>query len=1015
MAQTGMMTYNNDNFPQPSNIMPHRPPSHLPTEPPLPQATPSTANASVVPPISTAPISTEPTQSQTSTAGASALGFGGPSDWEHFSSAKEEIDDSEAFNFKAELPTSKPDTFHFGHPDASKMESQQVPPNPVERNQTQTESVLPAPLHEAGIQRPVSPQRQYTNRMDSVSSFSSAVSREEDSGPIDNVIQRWSQPLLVQHNTPMSTEPPRVGSPVPVAAEKSPSRIATPVSQLQPSPLQASPRNSPSVVSKVDKPIIQTITTIEDPYADLDPWYKSSLTRFVTMLRKEMTTDSEEEKFKIFSAFMAKETKLREILYNIETEPEASKNKPAIVEPSKPVEAPQEPVKPTLRQLDTDFPIPVEQEDDVLTYSPGGRPVFASSLTRNQADKKKSNIGVQRSTSNPPPPGQLRNRADSLNISGYIGSPVIPRDPLPELPRSTSVPPGASARSSLINLRSTAVYTPFRYQETPQNQAESFNFGRPAYQAYSALRQASAESGRVMAQPSLQPRRDSAALDVPRPVRAEHDETFLGLVREKSVAYRGKRPGTSLANRPPTADPFKKGITMAILDDIRALVPTVLPTPATNPQISNVREELRNFPDDFTYVEKSLEAWDRGAAVRQAQIDNQRRTRQEESERHIDTLFNDKEIGYSDISVLETEFKQTEAQKQLNEERREFDKFVEIVFTRIDERLGSELATLEALYKEALALLNPESGQVSTVKLGKFHLSHVMKNAIDLFQKIERRHDKRTEVVLEQERRKKRTERRYYVFLGDTPGLKKMDKDFEVAEKKILLDAAKARDDRANQLMDAFDEASMRGIGENQRLLDDISLKVEKFDPSLISDKHSLPPQARDILTAACDFVRFLGRDSESILSSFGVADRLLNNADYEVSVAEARVANAGPDIFRRLEEEKKKEDRKIETDLESRMSDVRRGHQEIVKSIVDVLGQMQKHMESSTAVSAGNGSGNKDGTPSVEAMPVTTQPLSTPLTTPGGDEDGQQERLRRALEEAKRRNAAKKEFQVSQ
>ncbi|KMU91446.1 LOW QUALITY PROTEIN: hypothetical protein CIHG_09315 [Coccidioides immitis H538.4] len=537
----------------------------------------------------------------------------------------------------------------------------------------------------------------------------------------------------------------------------------------------------------------------------------------------------------------------------------------------------------------------MEQEDDVITYSPGGRPVLASSLRRKQAELKNS-TGLQRSASNPTPPAQIRNRAESLNATSYVVSTVTSRNPLGELPRATSVPPAGAA--TIIPQASTP-YTPFRYQEGPQRGSEPLSFERPAYQAYSALRQASAESGRVMTQPNSQLRRDSDAPGMPRPLRAEHDETFLGLVREKSVAYRGRRPESSLAIRAPTADPFKKGIATAILDDIRTLVPAIIPNPAADARTAAARDELEKFPDDFNFMEKSLEAWDRGASSRQGQLDGQRRARQEASEHHIDNLFNNKEIGYSDINVLETEFKQTEAQKQLNEERREYDKFVEIVFTRVDERLRAEIATLEGYYKEALDLLNSEADSGSTPKLEKFHLSCAMKNAVDIFQKIEMRHE-RLKLLLSAREEGRRRSAAFFVFLGDSSALKQMDKDFDVADKKILLEAAKARDDRANQLMDVFDEASMRGIGENQSLLDDIFTKIEKLDPSLVSDMNSLPQQAENILTLTSGFVRFLG-------------DRLLNNADYELSVqSEGSQRQSG--YLRRLE--RRDEDLKIEDDL---------------------------------------------------------------------------------------------------
>ncbi|KAI1985324.1 hypothetical protein LOZ53_005091 [Ophidiomyces ophidiicola] len=1020
-AQTGAFSGPNAHYTFPNTIAPERPSSLPPPEPPIVQQ--PTTNETM--PSTTAYVSTPTsvpslpavTQPSNSIPNSSALGLGAPSDWEHLSTNPGEIDDTASFKFKPLNPPQQKQTLDIVS-DIMPTQAQPGTPKPIlqpARSSTPVSHDIPQSDHvspvssEANTTQHVSRPFQQTDRMNSVDSYSSAISVEDGLG-IESVIKQWSQPTMAENKSPVDMgENPVIPAVVP--QEKS-NRATTPVSSLLPSPIRTSPKQTPPAAprSSSTKPAM----AIQDPYADLDPWYKSSLARYVAMLRKEMATESDEGKFKLFSAFMAKESKLREILYSVEILPETPKSKPVVAEPAKQVEPLKEVDRPTLRPLDTDLPIPVDQEDDVVTYSPGGRPVFGSSLVRDKLERT-NDAGLQRSASNPNPPAQVRNRLDASNTLGLVGSPVVTGNPLMNLPRATSVPP--ATQLSIATPELPRAYTPFRYQEAPTVRSPSLDLSRPAYQAYSALRQASAESGRAMAQPTLQPRQDSDTLDVPRPVREEHSETFLGLVREKSVAYRGKRPETNVGNRSPT-DPFKKGIATAILDDIRGLVPAVLPDPSAHTQVVTVRKELQKFSDDFSFMEKSLEAWDRGASARQAQLESVRRTRQEESERHIDSLFNSKEIGYSDISVLENEFKQVEAQKQLNEERKEFDKFVEIVFVRVDERLGSEIESLESLYKETLELLDPESGD-SKDKLEKFHLSYVMKNAADIFQKLEKRHDKRVCATIERERRRKRAERRFFVFMGDSAALKQMDKDFEAVEKRVVLDAAKRRDERANQLMDSLDDASMRGIGENQTLLDDIAMKVEKLDPSLVRSINNLPAHSEATLTSATKFVQFLGRDSESILSSFGIADRVLNNADYEVSVSEARVANAGADIFRRLEEEKKKEDGKIEEDLESRMADVRSGHEEILQSIKDVLDQMQKaglfsgSCDDGDGESGGGGGGGgggegptiPDGTPLVEAIPTRPSPRSS---SPMAETVEQQDRLRKALEEAKKRNAAK-------
>jgi hypothetical protein len=222
-----------------------------------------------------------------------------------------------------------------------------------------------------------------------------------------------------------------------------------------------------------------------------------------------------------------------------------------------------------------------------------------------------------------------------------------------------------------------------------------------------------------------------------------------------------------------------------------------------------------------------------------------------------------------------------------------------------------------------------------------------------------------------------------------------MDKDFETRERRMLLDAARAKDKRANKLMDSFDDASMQGLGANQGLLDNISTKIKALDSNFAQSLDGAAAQnALKLLQGAIDFSNFLGADSEMILKSFGVADRMLNDADYEVSVCEAKVVNSSPAIFRQLEDAKKKEDKKIEEDLQARIASMRGGQQEIVTSIQTALNTIPK------------GDVKAASPPVPAALPVVAELPTSPVSVSA--EEQQQERLRKALEAAKKRNATR-------
>jgi hypothetical protein len=722
-----------------------------------------------------------------------------------------------------------------------------------------------------------------------------------------------------------------------------------------------------------------------DPYEDLDPWSKSSLERYVAMLRKEAVADSDAERFKIFTAFMSKETKLREILYNIEHEPnteEAPSRQPtpALQSPkaqsgkkTPPIESGLIPVESEERNVFADASEDLEDGK----YSPGGRPILPRAHTP-------STLGFPRPATQPP------------------GREHGPFHPL----RTTSVPPSMLDKQELSPLTTNPpqpIYTPFRYTEGPQRGSEHLALDRPAYQAYSALRQASAESGRVMSNAPALGAREEPTPTISQGGKNELDETFIGLIREKSVAYR-KQASRRNSSPPPLPMSLRQGRPTGPIDDLRSMVSSPLAKQSESSWHITTRKDLEKYSNNFDYIREAVKTWEANNKPRRAKVDQERMRRQEESEKRIDELFNDREIGYADINVLEEEFRQTEARAQLDEERQELDDFVAKVFNPLDERLKEEISALQAQYDSALGQLDHENSKIKNSVTDKYNLSHTMKTVNEIYQKLESRYQKRLEIALDREQRRRKTERRPLVFMGDSVALKQLDGNFDEMEKRNILEAAKDRDERANRLMDSFDDAVMHGLGENQSLLDDVSAKLSKIDVTTMRSPSSADSGIEHTLKSLYTLVDSLRQDSESILHNFGTADSALNDADYGVSVAEARYSNAEEDVFQRLEVEKKKEDAKIQAELKSKLDSVRAAPAHITATINDLL-------KSSGEAPIAKPNRLSDSSPANHPVNVL---LPGPRPTPSvgqnkpNEDTEHQERLRKALENAKRRNAAK-------
>lgn len=805
---------------------------------------------------------------------------------------------------------------------------------------------------------------------------------------IDNLIDAWARPLSP------------VREPVQPELERRPSPVERSDSAQTKTSLVGHLRSTSSNSTRaVERPERAATPKNSDPFEDLDPWSKSSLERYVAMLRKEAVADLDEERYKIFTAFMSKETKLREILYNIEHEPESS---PVPMRASE--RAPQQsPSTSNEVQIPVESGlIPVESEDIPSRSTP--------TVTE---DDDVDDVGSEYSSGGRPLLGkQARQGSQFFPSLSTVPSGVESTD---RFSRPLSMAISAESQKQVLEPLTTnpprPIYTPFQYTEGPQRGSDNLTFARPAYQAYSDLRQA-AVSGRVMSNAPAPTSRSGSSAALASPV--EQDETFLGLIRHKSVAYSKPAERTS-PPLPRLPEALRRGPPTGLVEELRTIVWTPLDKQSDSSWHITTREGLEKFPDDFSYIQRTIDQWEETAQARREKLDQERTVRQDESEEHIDDLFNGKAIGYADINTLEEEFRQTEARVQLEEERHEVDDFITHVFNPLDEGLKNEISALRKSYDSALSQLDRD--QQSKGSSSERHSPSVtMKMVNQLHNKLEIRFQKRLDLALDCERRRKKAERRPLVFMGDLVGLRKLDGEFDQMERRNILEASKDRDDRANRLMDSFDDAILHGLGINQSLLDEIASKVARLDSAVLRVSGLPDSEIEQILKSAATFAASLKADSESIIRSSGVADMALNDADYEVSVAEARYANSDPEIFHRLADEKEKEDQKIQIDLDSKLESIQKGPVQIETTIMHLLLALRNKPQTATSISPARSSVPTSPVDEVP-LPSSLRPSNTapsPSTSPvpvsqSTDEDVEhKQRLRKALDDAKKRNAAR-------
>lgn len=785
---------------------------------------------------------------------------------------------------------------------------------------------------------------------------------------------------------------------------------------MPPPPTSNDPRPHPTTSSGMD--------TARDPYSDLDPWGKASLNRFAAMLREESRADTNQDKLNIFNVFTSRESRLRVILYGTEDEliippkqeqqkletaqkperggfvkqaveransiglerslkalPALPANRESVIGLSENALAPlvtQHSLESEGRSTEInnrtsrddfgskearevsggpsgdDSYVMVDSPSDEVQYSPGGRPVVSRVLKTGRENDQDARSAFEK---------------DSAPASKTPGS-ARPADS-----RSSDTPIVIGLEDSGAPKKS--VHKPLKYNEGRSEVKNYLANRKSVCRPYATLTQGSLESASTFGrEEDVKLSRAPGTLTAPTSqynsgLQVRADDTLEATTTTKPKA-RGAEGPTDLRR-------FVK----ADFDPLLLALPDSDAIIHESARLQDLRNVMEAVPDDFSFIHQSVVAWDARAKRQREENDRQRHARQVESEHKIDSLFDDHEIGYGDIAELEIGFKRSEAARKADEDRLEYQTFVSDVFNLVWTRLHYELDQLIPHYEQYSTLMDHTlagkdmfEGSEERLALGP-----TMSTFLALHQKLEIRHQKAFEAVLERDRRLKKTEISPWYTLSNIAKVKQLEKQFEDAEKKAIIEYCQQRDARANELMDVLDQNTLRGVGANQDYMEAIMKAVRRIASgrAFASVPGSNEPTAGlEEVEKAKGITALLASSSEQIVQTFHVADMLLNSADYEVSVAKAKVAKADMATLAKLKEERAKEDQKLMRDLEHRLAlireDSRRTNDEIVKLML-FLGVQNGRADSAPAPSE-----------SVDA--------------------NHEARIQKALEEAKRRNA---------
>jgi hypothetical protein len=607
---------------------------------------------------------------------------------------------------------------------------------------------------------------------------------------------------------------------------------------------------------------------------DMDPWYASSLERYIAMLRGEAHEPQIEGKIRIFKAFMKVESDVRGIEYYDAARPVS------IVEPEilHNAEARSRATSNTsVRRQDLSVQVPQESSPtEDYDYSPGGRPI----LPRTQTLPPTENVQVQ-----PPVASPSVQSTTILTPTSSVDddSNKTPVQPLPEEQSLSQykayVPPTSMPiDTALASHRHTMTFPNVPAVPSPSVRSDSKGHDEIFFGAHQPRVQKSASK------PS------SSELDIPVPA---------------PLTLNPRRPPSAAAAPPPAKDDPDKVLAR--------LLPSHIDPSHSSRLMENLKGSIARIETGSDKTDELTKSWEKSASLGRRKLDDARRKRQEDNEEHNDDLFNGNEISYAEMNQLEDEFKQEEAELKAQEDKDEYKSYVDAVFNPVFDKSQAEIKAFVDLYVEAERLLETSTSAMKSMEVPDApHTEDCLELLKILHEHIEKRHDKVIHIVAERDKRYKKTETQPLYAAGNISKMKSVEKQFENAEKQAVLKAKREKAERIGGLVSLAEDIVVDAVETEQKEIDSIIAAIKALD-----DGTGDP----GILTRAHDTLRVLKSSSKALLYLSNALKTELNDAVIDAEIAAVKAESADKARLQELEKEKSEGRKKLISEFERRVT----------------------------------------------------------------------------------------------
>lgn len=356
--------------------------------------------------------------------------------------------------------------------------------------------------------------------------------------------------------------------------------------------------------------------------------------------------------------------------------------------------------------------------------------------------------------------------------------------------------------------------------------------------------------------------------------------------------------------------------------------------------LQSLRKAFASFPSDYEFISSLTKTWETEATTMRSRHEAERRKRQQALEKRTNELYDDDEIGYGDFDTLESQAKEEEQHLKAKEDAEEYDSYGHQVFEPVFRTLQEQIGGLMRLFGDVqnLATRAGTGLEALSQRLEDTDLAEVMALLIQVHTALEERHGEAAKAVQERDRRYKRTQTKSLYAKGDIAAMKRVEKSFEHAERSNEVKARIEKAERCKRLCRVVETNMERGIGVNEDFAHDI-LAVAEEGAALIRPEDN--DEFERLVVRARDVLKEVYGSTTRLLRHFEFMDMELNECEYAVSVASARLKGDPGAFFERLEKEKKNEDGKLKGEWTGRVKEVDEHAQAAEKQAEVVLGRL--------------------------------------------------------------------------